>query len=1068
MAFHRLVAPAYFIAGGGPLPAGYDYINNAGAGTPAMADVAKVNGPNVGTYFVAFGEDGTSNHANRANKALAQNTDLIDDFLHRDLAIPKVTADVTAGAPVPSFVLVDPQGIFVGIAGTLNNANGINTFVEVLDNNDHEIIGDPATGARSRVTAIAGATVGTGFAAAAASVTFTVTPAIPTGTTYRIYYGVRGNLSVIPSDALSFVKIRAAQERDGRTIDFENQISRRSGIDVDALVASVLETPNGVRRPKSSTMVLDVDADGTVGGIRQFGFRRTRDATGVFLARAFEDPADALALTRRMELGPSGTNGYGTGGTMAFWDAQSIAGGTAISGLKYVPLSSTANGADYPRLNNKRAARSLLQLANARAYVSVGDGVTTFGDFNGATAIIDAVALFGATGTLYIRLKSGTYTLTGASGPAIPSTLTVVLEGEDRADCIVEGATTNGHTFDLTGGRLLLRSLTLRVGAGQVNGGIFTTGGQLAIDDCDVLAQKFTFTNANPVALSPVFIVPTSIARPTLFIKDSFLDMSAVVDSTGAYPLIHILVGDNLEHHNYFVQDCTLRCTDHNSPLKIEATGDAIAATRVRDVGFSRCRILLASTTIATGSYMTGNPGICWLEPRNSVNMLKVDNLVWKDCDVWANNTGVGASSVLVHIVSPSNRFNGTTEVGTTSIGRVTIDGGEWYLPDVNTTFMTWALHSHQMRVRNIRVRLTKELNGVAQQSLSVYHGTPLADYWAQVNFLQMVTADVTAAAALFSPLRSLHLENIFLRNVRQAQSPTIGGTGDLVVQCPTTGATSVRGICVHQMVSGTAASGFAPSFRISMSGPQQIGGIVDGVVWDGSGVVGAGSWASYIIYLSTGTSGSTGSHWRNCGIRHPTGGSPGYGMLLGAGKHMLTACFANACLAGLYMFPGAAPCDIIVNGGEFSNNTSVGVFFGGLSLWHFSVAFNNVRMHENGGIGFYVTAPEDGWAPGALASRGSVLHVVGCMIYSNNGVSDIQTLVELSTGSTLWPNGTYIGNTLNHLAANLGAGEAQFIRSGGSVGSGLANMRGATSGFAGSTANGLMHDNFAILRNGV
>lgn len=204
MAFHRLAVPSYF----GGLPGGYDYINNALTGTPAMADGPKAVGPNVGTYFVAFGEDGTSNNFNRSNKALAENTDFLDNLLRRDIALASITSVVTASGPVSSITLTGP-GVFLGAPGTPNTPAGINTFIEILDANDHEIV--DASGTRCMVTSITGGTVGSG-GFSTGNVVCTVIPAIPDTTQYHVYYGVRSNLATMPVDALTNIKIRSAQE----------------------------------------------------------------------------------------------------------------------------------------------------------------------------------------------------------------------------------------------------------------------------------------------------------------------------------------------------------------------------------------------------------------------------------------------------------------------------------------------------------------------------------------------------------------------------------------------------------------------------------------------------------------------------------------------------------------------------------------------------------------------------------------------------------------------------------------------------------------------------------------
>lgn len=204
MPFHRLTVPAYF----GGLPGGYDYINNAVAGTPALVDPPKVGGPNAGTYFIAWGEPGISRAANRGLSALAQNTDQLDDWFHRDIAMPTSTADVFTAGGTGSVVLTGP-GIFLGAVGTPNTADGIATFLELVDSQGREFV-EPGMRTWCRITAISGGTVGSG-GFSVGNVTLTISPAIPAGTTYRVHYAVRGNLSAMPVDAITALKIRASE-----------------------------------------------------------------------------------------------------------------------------------------------------------------------------------------------------------------------------------------------------------------------------------------------------------------------------------------------------------------------------------------------------------------------------------------------------------------------------------------------------------------------------------------------------------------------------------------------------------------------------------------------------------------------------------------------------------------------------------------------------------------------------------------------------------------------------------------------------------------------------------------
>ena len=88
MGFHRLTTPVY--AGG--LRGGDDYINNAIAGTPAPADGALGAGLYAGSYFFAQSDQVTGTALNRGLKALAANTDFLDNAIVQ-MALDYVAAD---------------------------------------------------------------------------------------------------------------------------------------------------------------------------------------------------------------------------------------------------------------------------------------------------------------------------------------------------------------------------------------------------------------------------------------------------------------------------------------------------------------------------------------------------------------------------------------------------------------------------------------------------------------------------------------------------------------------------------------------------------------------------------------------------------------------------------------------------------------------------------------------------------------------------------------------------------------------------------------------------------------
>lgn len=122
--FHRFVDPAYFLFGGESFPGsspgsvgGHTYYRanvvsgGTGGSGSANAEPQKSGGnPNDGTFWVAFGEDGTSGNTNRGFKALTENTDVIDDILRT--SVPKWVRTLVTNPAANSYQV--SGDVFVG------------------------------------------------------------------------------------------------------------------------------------------------------------------------------------------------------------------------------------------------------------------------------------------------------------------------------------------------------------------------------------------------------------------------------------------------------------------------------------------------------------------------------------------------------------------------------------------------------------------------------------------------------------------------------------------------------------------------------------------------------------------------------------------------------------------------------------------------------------------------------------------------------------------------------------------------------------------------------------------
>jgi len=213
MPFHRLTSPTY--AGG--LPGTHDFINdpasNGDPGVPAPADgkkgVAIAPGDqNEGTYFVAFKEPADALAVNRPAQALSENTDFIDDIMHRDLAVPAFL-DVASGHGGTLSVVLTGD-VFVGDPGTPNNAGVRNQLVQFVD----PVTGEPLAWSPApslpvvytfaNVSLIHDGSnvdqVGNSFFT---NPTATLAASIPNALAFRVLYYVRGRLKDQPTKTYS-------------------------------------------------------------------------------------------------------------------------------------------------------------------------------------------------------------------------------------------------------------------------------------------------------------------------------------------------------------------------------------------------------------------------------------------------------------------------------------------------------------------------------------------------------------------------------------------------------------------------------------------------------------------------------------------------------------------------------------------------------------------------------------------------------------------------------------------------------------------------------------------------
>jgi hypothetical protein len=655
--FHRLTVPSYF----GGLPSGYDYINNATSGTPAFANGVLSYGPNIGSYFVGFGDDGTSADANRPAQALAQNTDFLDNQMRSDLVQIVRTGNTTVGgSPQTSIVLSGTGNIWLGTGGY-----AFRDLFHIVDSNEQDI---EVSGTKVIVNGIsAGGSLGGGFATG--SVTLTLNVGIPVGVTWRLYYCSRTNLATLPIDAMTLPFMRNSSDIAGEVVDFVNQISNPHtlGSSVLGLQAFRFQGPDGTRLAKSASLYFDCDPADSGATVRSFIWTTRQMSVDRVTALLYDDPTGTLYAGTTGVLQLDTGMAFSSLGALAFQDENLNTGGSGGM-YPFWPLTSTtaANGDLYPRLFELpvtaaafggQTPPSLLRYVNGRYCCTVGDGTLSFGDFSGINSINAAFAYAAAAGVanLHIQVKRGSYTINAS----IATTGGVVLEGVSVAQTIIQTAIPAGPTaaaFNQGGFHLTLMHLTLQYLSGQHFAVLGAAGTSLFMDDVvvsDLGIQMLNSATYNNIAA--VYCRQCRFAPAT----------------TGVIAVDLQFTTDFFTHNGYYFEDCSWFCADETQTVRI--LGASTSTQTVGRMRFQACSYTLGGTG-TTSSHLTHNTGVLEINPNGGNGLLTVSDVEWLDCHPTSSTGATNAPLARVYAVALGD--NSTNHLAV--IGRLTIRGGRW------------------------------------------------------------------------------------------------------------------------------------------------------------------------------------------------------------------------------------------------------------------------------------------------------------------------------------------------------------------------------------------------------
>jgi hypothetical protein len=289
--------------------------------------------------------------------------------------------------------------------------------------------------------------------------------------------------------------------------------------------------------------------------------------------------------------------------------------------LGYIPVSDSDSLA-LKAHDQVLQSSSLLQHVNARIEITIGDGVNTFGDFNGSTALDDVVNLLALDLTLrpvVIKCKSGNYTPT--STLSFTRDVTIIGDGNDVN---IQPPSGGGDTLDFSGlgKEIILENISVSCDTSSFS----------IVSSCPITATRCEF----------VCVKLTSSVAGSLYADFNNCTITSIPTSIG----LSIIHGSGTPSLSF--RGCTFNSSTLDSRC-VRVTGKA-GNSPFQMIKFEDCVFSLGPCTVTSAGsgytypYSAANTGLIELDPINDGRTtpgLVIDRLIYKNCTVSALQSGV-------------------------------------------------------------------------------------------------------------------------------------------------------------------------------------------------------------------------------------------------------------------------------------------------------------------------------------------------------------------------------------------------------------------------------------------
>lgn len=433
--------------------------------------------------------------------------------------------------------------------------------------------------------------------------------------------------------------------------------------------------------------------------------------------------------------------------------------------------------------------------------ITVGDGVTSFGDFNGVDAVKQAITYWQTNqpnlNSLRIYVKRGNYTI--PSTTSITAGQELILRGDGRQATKIALTYGGGSFIVHTGAQLTLEDLTMMKTSAS------TPRIQGSLRAKRVLFQTLGWSIQANVPFQAAAEGPFS---PIMLMEDCEFD-----GESWNIPLIQVIGGSGT-YDGLIFKDCRIRGAATGDPI-VDVTASGSSWT-LSNILFERCKIEVHAIASTSTTQISGPSGLIYIDPNGTTDTTTINKVSFIDCDVTALDDAVG-NTVLLHLMPIA--FDAADTTVRVSIGTVRISGGTWSVPSTRgSDFVPFFLQCNKPIVRDVAFISSGQLfvTGVSGYGVAPgYRGNgtytdpqKIALRGAAVNVgvsqgFATIAASGSALEAITLPKREsgLVVRDILFQNFNDGG----GQTGALVLYGPNikSGPAHVDGVTVQNISAG-------------------------------------------------------------------------------------------------------------------------------------------------------------------------------------------------------------------------------------------------------------------------